>query len=169
MYQDIYGNIDLSDINNSYMNSYYNNNYQNMIDIESINNIETNLLDINDEFNTNNNLDNNLDDNLNYSINNSLNKTNTGYNLSFYIVLILLIINIILLSTMILKKRNISFKLHILKLLYKFYFQITFAILIILLSYLLCRNSKLYNASWILLIIPLCSLFSICCSLIGNN
>ena len=60
MYQDIYGNMDLNDINNSYMNSYYNNNYQNMIDIESINNVETNLLDINDEFNTNNNLDDNL-------------------------------------------------------------------------------------------------------------
>ena len=87
--------------------------------------------------------------------------------LPLYLIIGLFIINICLLSTFILKKKEKSLKVHYTALLTKTYCQLLYTIIITAMAYILCKNMKFCNLSWILFICPLYSLSSICLSLLG--
>ena len=105
---------------------------------------------------------------LEYGINNKKSsKSSKNDMIPFYLIIGLFIINICLLSTFILKKKEKSLKVHYITLLTKTYCQLLYTIIISIMAYILCKNMDFCNLSWILFICPLYSLSSTCLSLLG--
>ncbi len=105
---------------------------------------------------------------LDYEVNTKKSSKSSGNDMmAFYLIIGLFIINICLLSTFILKKKEKSLKAHYVTLLTKTYCQLLYTIIISIVAYILCKNMDFCNLSWILFICPLYSLSSICLSLLG--
>ena len=118
--------------------------------------------------NANENIGFDTNEDMGYDMNiTSKGKVTQDSQVPFYLILFILFINLILISTFILKKKEKSLKVHYVLLLTKIYCQLFYSIIITAIAYILCKNSNLCNLTWIFLLVPLYSLSSICLSLLG--